>query len=268
VPCSTAAPIRSCSRWGLPCRPCCQGCGALLPHRFALARGTPCGSCAGGLFSVALSLGSPPPAISRHRIPVEPGLSSDASRYQRPSGRLAGEEMGGVRGWRQACGAGARERVEVGQFAGLLVSERTPLRRRVVQRLSRKRTRIAVTCISTAILDRLPGKFLNPPTSSASALVSGNYSCKSKRIHSVTSRVALTRTPFRSVILLRQGDHSRKTIETGRWACGRSTRTRIRARASQARRASSEMRGSRLSKRWKVPDMVSRVKASKSPKRS
>ena len=31
---------------------------------------------AGGLFSVALSLGSPPPAVSRHRIPVEPGLSS------------------------------------------------------------------------------------------------------------------------------------------------------------------------------------------------
>jgi hypothetical protein len=36
----TTAPIRSCSRWGLPCRPCCQGRGALLPHRFALARGT------------------------------------------------------------------------------------------------------------------------------------------------------------------------------------------------------------------------------------
>jgi hypothetical protein len=36
----TAAPIRSCSRWGLPCRPCCQRRGALLPHRFALARGT------------------------------------------------------------------------------------------------------------------------------------------------------------------------------------------------------------------------------------
>ncbi len=89
MPCGTAAPIRSCSRWGLPCRPCCQGRGALLPHRFALARGTPCGSCAGGLFSVALSLGSPPPAISRHRISVEPGLSSDALRCQRPSGRLA-----------------------------------------------------------------------------------------------------------------------------------------------------------------------------------
>jgi hypothetical protein len=69
-------PIRSCSRWGLPCHPCCQGRGALLPPRFALARGLPHGACAGGLFSVALSLGSPPPDVIRHRIPVEPGLSS------------------------------------------------------------------------------------------------------------------------------------------------------------------------------------------------
>jgi len=91
VPCGTAAPIRSCSRWGLPCRPCCQGRGALLPHRFALARGLPRGACAGGLFSVALSLGSPPPAVSRHRIPVEPGLSSACG--QRPSGRLARRDM-------------------------------------------------------------------------------------------------------------------------------------------------------------------------------
>ena len=29
-------PIWSCSRWGLPCRPCCQWRGALLPHRFTL----------------------------------------------------------------------------------------------------------------------------------------------------------------------------------------------------------------------------------------
>ncbi len=34
-----AAPIRSCSRWGLPCHPCHQGRGALLPHRFTRARG-------------------------------------------------------------------------------------------------------------------------------------------------------------------------------------------------------------------------------------
>jgi len=30
----------------------------------------------GGLFSVALSLGSPPPGVTRHRISMEPGLSS------------------------------------------------------------------------------------------------------------------------------------------------------------------------------------------------
>jgi hypothetical protein len=34
---SRAAPIRSCSRWGLPCRLRCRRRGALLPHRFTLA---------------------------------------------------------------------------------------------------------------------------------------------------------------------------------------------------------------------------------------
>ena len=32
-----AVPIWSCSRWGLPCRRCCQQRGALLPHHFNLA---------------------------------------------------------------------------------------------------------------------------------------------------------------------------------------------------------------------------------------
>jgi hypothetical protein len=32
-----AVPIRSCSRWGLPCRSRCRSRGALLPHRFTLA---------------------------------------------------------------------------------------------------------------------------------------------------------------------------------------------------------------------------------------
>ena len=32
-----AVPIRSCSRWGLPCRQRCRRRGALLPHRFTLA---------------------------------------------------------------------------------------------------------------------------------------------------------------------------------------------------------------------------------------
>ena len=80
-------PIRSCSRWGLPCRRCCQRRGGLLPHRFTLtppalrlrrvsSREPHCRR--GGLFSVALSLGSPPPDVIRHRFSVEPGLSSPA----------------------------------------------------------------------------------------------------------------------------------------------------------------------------------------------
>ena len=45
-----------------------------------------------GLLSVALSLGSPPPAINRHRVSMEPGLSSPAAFRLlpvRPPGRLA-----------------------------------------------------------------------------------------------------------------------------------------------------------------------------------
>ncbi len=34
-----AAPTRSCSRWGLPCRPRLRGRGALLPHPFTLPGG-------------------------------------------------------------------------------------------------------------------------------------------------------------------------------------------------------------------------------------
>ena len=96
-----AAPIRSCSRWGLPCRRRCRRRGALLPHRFTRARRvlTPRDQDrTGGLFSVALSLGSPPPAVNRHRIPVEPGLSSIVFRRQRSSGRLARGTWAGVGG--------------------------------------------------------------------------------------------------------------------------------------------------------------------------
>ena len=52
----------------------------------------PCHGIRGGLLSVALSLGSPPPAINRHRVSMEPGLSSPAAfrlLLVRPPGRLA-----------------------------------------------------------------------------------------------------------------------------------------------------------------------------------
>jgi hypothetical protein len=47
---------------------------------------------AGGLLSVALSLGLPPPDVIRHRVSREPGLSSHAAfrlLHARPPGRLA-----------------------------------------------------------------------------------------------------------------------------------------------------------------------------------
>ena len=62
-----AVPIRSCSRWGLPCRLRCRRRGALLPHLFTLTRPSAFFSLlrlrgrvgeGGGLFSVALSLRS------------------------------------------------------------------------------------------------------------------------------------------------------------------------------------------------------------------
>jgi len=85
-----AAPIRSCTRWGLPCRPCCQGRGALLPHPFALTRPKP-----GGMLSVALSLGpstSSGPA-GRYPAPFFRGartfLVPSTSSGPRPPGPLA-----------------------------------------------------------------------------------------------------------------------------------------------------------------------------------
>ena len=43
-------------------------------------------ACGGGLFSVALSLGLPPPGVTRHHACMEPGLSSDGSHRPRSSG--------------------------------------------------------------------------------------------------------------------------------------------------------------------------------------
>lgn len=59
-------PIRSCTAWGLPCRAGHPARGALLPHRFTLATHAGRPAPFGGLFSVALSCGSPRPAVGRH----------------------------------------------------------------------------------------------------------------------------------------------------------------------------------------------------------
>ena len=112
--------------------PLCRPYSVLLPAGFTLPRLLPAARCAltapfhpypfdglvldafrpqvaqsavgqqkGGLLSVALSLGSPPPDVIRRRVSVEPGLSSTwrpcfnrerpqrTSPKQRPSGQLA-----------------------------------------------------------------------------------------------------------------------------------------------------------------------------------
>jgi hypothetical protein len=64
----------------LPCRFRCRSRGALLPHHFTLtALSAQVDGGGSGLFSVALSLGSPPPEVIRHRMSMEPGLSSPAT---------------------------------------------------------------------------------------------------------------------------------------------------------------------------------------------
>ena len=85
---AATAPIRSCSRWGLPCRSCCQARGGLLPHPFTLAprfRRKPharrfafCGTFPG----VAPAGRYPAPCFHGARTFLHPFR-------QRPSGRLA-----------------------------------------------------------------------------------------------------------------------------------------------------------------------------------
>ena len=85
-------------------RPAYRPYSVLLPVGFTLPPPLPGARCAltapfhpyplrtkGGLLSVALSLESPPPGVTRHRVSVEPGLSSPRARRheRRPSSRLA-----------------------------------------------------------------------------------------------------------------------------------------------------------------------------------
>jgi hypothetical protein len=83
-----AAPIRSCSRWGLPCRRCCRRRGALLPHRFTLAR-DPIGARA-VCFLWHCPWGRPRRPLTGTAFPWSPDfpLLPGRARRQRPSGRL------------------------------------------------------------------------------------------------------------------------------------------------------------------------------------
>ena len=93
------SPIWPCSRWGFPCLRACAWSGGLLPHLFTLAIGRRAAlrpsSHNGGLFSVALSVGTPRGVASRVYLscwqsyaasrPVEFGLSSAGQSPRRAS---------------------------------------------------------------------------------------------------------------------------------------------------------------------------------------
>ncbi len=82
-----AAPIRSCSRWGLPCQPCHQGCGALLPPRFTLTSGAevPLAVC----FLWHFPWGRPRRPLAGTVFPWSPDFPPPKlAPWQRPSNRL------------------------------------------------------------------------------------------------------------------------------------------------------------------------------------
>ena len=103
-----APPTWSCSGRGLPCQPCYQRCGGLLPHPFTL---TLWPKRRGGLLSVALSLGSRRAAVSRRPVHLEPGLSSSMGLppYQRLPGHLVRRRISGVWGRSANGGSGLTE---------------------------------------------------------------------------------------------------------------------------------------------------------------
>jgi hypothetical protein len=86
-----AVPIRSCSRWGLPCRRRCRLRGALLPHRFTLAaaeRNAPRRSILCGTVPGFASAGCYPAPFVRGARTFLPGnLSVFAGAAVRPTDR-------------------------------------------------------------------------------------------------------------------------------------------------------------------------------------
>jgi hypothetical protein len=89
---SRAAPIRSSSRWGLPCRLCYQRRGALLPHPFTLAPRSVSGPREAVCFLWHCPWGRPRRRLSGTVLPWSPDfplrLALTRLLAERPSGLL------------------------------------------------------------------------------------------------------------------------------------------------------------------------------------
>ncbi len=89
------APIRSCSRRGLPCRRRCRLRGALLPHPFTLTPKSLFGRS--GRFAFCGAFPGVAPA-GRYPAPYPHGARTFLRLMRRPSSRLASVGIGGARG--------------------------------------------------------------------------------------------------------------------------------------------------------------------------
>ena len=98
-----AAPIRSCSRWGLPCRSCRQDRGALLPHPFTVAGPKPSPSALCGTFPRVTPAGRYPAPSFRGARTFLDALAHDAAA--RPSGDTRSTRP--LRAWEGAARAGS-----------------------------------------------------------------------------------------------------------------------------------------------------------------
>ena len=130
------APIWHCSGWGLPCRFCCQSRGGLLPHRFTFSPANE-----GSLFSVALSLGLPPPGITRHPCFMESGLSSRTLRHPRSSSHPHIQRDMPKARWRQYAKRWARSAARLASCA-----VRGPLAQGRKRRRKAARSAVSSTC--------------------------------------------------------------------------------------------------------------------------
>ena len=123
-----AAPIRSCSRWGLPCHRRCRRRGALLPHPFTLTlrslgpggRFAFCGTFPG----VAPAGRYPAPCFRGARTFLPPRVSPLRKAAIRPSGPVNVAAGGGaVKG---RSGAGVARSAPLTAPAGTLTTEGPP----------------------------------------------------------------------------------------------------------------------------------------------
>jgi hypothetical protein len=88
--CARAVPIRSCSRWGLPCRLRCRKRGGLLPHPFTLTAAMPRRFALCGTFpKVALAGCYPAPCLHGARTFLRHGLSALVAAAVWPTGTAA-----------------------------------------------------------------------------------------------------------------------------------------------------------------------------------